>query len=185
MSNKMLPVLALSLTVMACQPNAQETVALADPAPAPVEAPAPAPVAPATPVSTDPAPAVPAWAAAMIGKPVAELFPTAIDGCIGSADVIGRRYTAPRSASRIDGWAWNVTGKAPFEHLVVADTAGVIVGAGMTQTERPDVLAARTDIVTDLVSGYQVVTPGDQGVVSIYGIDEAKKAACKIADRTL
>lgn len=139
----------------------------------------------AIPTSADPAPAAPAWGAAMVGKPVETLFSKTIAQCIGSADLVAMRFAAPQPTVRIDGWAWNVSGKSAFDRLVAVNDAGVVVGVGTTMYERPDVLAARVGVVTELVSGYQVYVPDAPGKVRIYGVDDAGTAACNFVEITI
>lgn len=140
---------------------------------------------PESPVSAETAPNMPAWSAAMMGLPVSMLFPNTIERCMGGAGRIGMRFTSPFTGTRVDGWSWNLEGKRTFERLIVTDAAGVIIGAGSTFVERPDVLDAHPGVVTTLISGYQVFAKADRGVVSIYGIEEATKSAGKISDRPL
>jgi len=174
MTKQKLVLAVIGVALAGCQPNTgaaggSSAGSSATAAPAPAAAPAAAP-------------ATPAWASDLIGKPIDEAFPAKIDGCIGSADNIAMKYDAPVKSVRIDGWAWNTIAKSVFDHLLVVDHSGTIIGAGSTVNERPDVLAARKGEVTALVSGYQVFAPATPGIVSIYGLDASKLAACKIAD---
>lgn len=189
MTNSKSAIIAMAFLAVACQPNAQDTAAAeaeAEAAAVPTPAMTAAEATPASgPLSGDAAPAPPSWAVPLIGQPVATLFPNTIAKCLGSADKVAMRFSSPQPTVRIDGWAWNVTTKSTFDRLLAVNADGVVVGAGATVYERPDVLAVKADVVTELVSGYQVFAQNASGVVRIYGVDPGSAAVCRFSQITM
>jgi hypothetical protein len=142
---------------------------------APAAAPAPAQAA----QNTEPAPAAPAWAVALIGKPLKEAFPGADVSCVGNTDNVVNRYQGASPGVKIVGWGWDPAAKAAVQRVVLVDADARIVGAGETGAPRPDVTAARPDI-TSPTTGWTAVTAKTSGPVDAYGIIGDGKSLCRL-----
>lgn len=133
----------------------------------------------ALPVDPGPAPPVPAWALAAMGKPLHAVFPR--DGvCMGNTDGILRLHAGEPRGARIVGWGWEPAVKAPVPRVVVVDASGVIVGAGETGQNRPDVPRA-VPAITSLTTGWEAVSYSTTGKVSLFGVIERGRAVCPLA----
>jgi len=120
-----------------------------------------------------PPPAPPAWAVALNGRALAATFPGR-ETCVASVDAQGAHY---QGARQLEGWAWNVSAGRAVDRFAVVDDQGRMVGFGEGGGARPDVPAARPD-VRSANTGWQVIAP--YGGRLIYGLDPARRAACRI-----
>lgn len=162
------PVLAALLALAACdQPKWRDKSA---PAPqATVEpdsggAPKPRTI-PADPRAT---PAAPAWAQALVGKSLREVFPkTGI--CRGNTDIVQKTYAGAPAGVQIHGWAWDTGRKVRVEHVVLVDKSMKIVAGGEGGISRSDVPTALPE-VTDPKTGWNVDAPVAAGALDAYGV---------------
>ena len=133
----------------------------------------------AIPTETGGAPALAAWLSPMIGKPFRTVF--ARDGvCVGNTDGITRLYTGSPRGAQIVGWAWEHAENAAAPRVVLVDAAGVIVGGGVTGTERADVPRAIPTITSSKV-GWEAVSTVTVGRIDAYAVIEGGAAVCPLA----
>lgn len=118
---------------------------------------------------------VPEWAQPYIGRNFVDVFQINTD-CIGSVDSIVERFAD--GGVRIQGWAWNRTAQASYANLLAVDPQGVVHGAGSTTSERPDVVQARSDVVTSPSVGFEVRTLNPAAPSSVYAVDTTAQSAC-------
>jgi hypothetical protein len=161
-----LTVTALSLALSACDKPKDRT-------PPPAEGTAAAPATPAA-VSA-PLPPTPAWAAAYMGKTVAELFPQA-GQCVGNTDNVSNTLTG---GVEIVGWGWDTALKQPVARVVLTDQEGRVIGFGETGVGRPDVPAAKPEI-TSQTTGWKGYTSRTDGWLDAYGVTNDGKGQCKL-----
>lgn len=121
-----------------------------------------------------PPPAQPSWAAPLAGRSLASVFP-ATDICAGAIDRVSDRF---HGARRLVGWGWDQTRGAAVARLAVVDPAGAMVGFGEGGTERPDVPVARPEVRSPR-TGWTALAPTGGGY-SVYGVDPASGAACRL-----
>jgi hypothetical protein len=142
--------------------------------------PAPQAATPVQPVSIlqEAPPPPPAWAAALIDKPLRDRFP-AEGACTGNTDAVGALYVGATRGAKIVGWGWDTGAREPVRRVVLVDPAGKVVGAGETGIERPDVVAARRNI-TSGTTGWWAVTALDAGQLDAYGLLPDGKSACRL-----
>jgi hypothetical protein len=124
----------------------------------------------------------PEWAQAYIGRNFADVFQVSSD-CIGSVDSVVERFAD--GGVRIQGWAWNRVTQAPYANLIAVDPQGVVHGAGTTGSERPDVVQARSDVVTSPNVGYEVRTLNPAAPSAIYAVDTTGGTACLVGRTSL
>lgn len=150
-------------------------------APTPAEATAAAPKpAPAEATATAPGPAMPAlpaWAAEYVGKPLQATFSGVPATCDGNAEIILQRYGGAAPGVQIQGWAWDPKAKSEIERILIVDDRGVVQGAGVSGWARPDVNAARPSI-TGGKTGWAAETHLTKGPINAYGVVEGGKAVC-------
>lgn len=133
----------------------------------------------ASPIDAKPAPPVPAWALPLMGKPLRAAFPK--DGvCLGNTDGILRIHAGEPRGARIVGWGWEPEVKTPVPRVVVVDVNGVIVGAGDTGQNRPDVPRA-VPAIRSLTTGWEAVSYTTTGKVRMFGVIENGRAVCPLA----
>ncbi|MCX7360113.1 MAG: hypothetical protein NT015_18485 [Alphaproteobacteria bacterium] len=125
---------------------------------------------------------VPEWAQAYVGRNFADVFQLNTD-CIGSVDAVVERFAD--GGERIQGWAWNRTAQAAYPNLIAVDPQGVVNGVGTTNAERPDVVEARSDVVTSPSVGYEVRTLNPAAPSAVYAVDPATQTACLLGRTTL
>lgn len=157
---------ALALLTACDQPKPRHT------ADAPPPAVAPAPVA---------APAVPVWAAALDGQAFAAAFPAQMT-CQGYVDGPVERNPA---TVKVLGWSWRADKTAGVEHVVLADAAGKMVAFGDGGGARPDVPANVKTITRPDVGWTAIVPASVTGTLTIYGVDLAGKASCRLGEAKL
>lgn len=124
------------------------------------------------------APPPPAWAQALIGKDLRQIFPQA-GTCRGNTDGIDVRYTGKPSGARLLGWGWDAAAGRRIERVIVVDIGHRIVGAGEGGLARPDVPAAIPQI-TDPDTGWNAVTTMAQGPVDVFGVVGDGQALCPL-----
>ena len=160
-------VLAALLALAACdKPKWRDASA---PAPA-AEAPAAdaAPKARVIPSDPGPVPAAPAWAQALIGKPLREVFPkTGI--CKGNTDIVQKTYAGQPAGVQVHGWGWDTAKAAAVQRVVLVDPSMKIVAGGAGGVPRPDVATAVPEI-TDPKTGWNVDVAIPAGAVDAYGV---------------
>jgi hypothetical protein len=127
-------------------------------------------------------PRVPDWAQVYVGRNFVDVFQLNSD-CIGSVDAVVERFED--GGARIQGWAWNRAAQAPYPNLLAVDPQGVVHGAGATTVERPDVVEARSDVVTSPSVGYEVRTLNPAAPSSVYAVDTSAQSACLLGRTTL
>jgi len=145
-------------------------------------APAPAPARPTT--TTDPLPAQPKWAEALIGKPLKDVFAAQSAACVGNTDLVNLRYTGASPGVRVEGWGWDPAAAKPVQHVLLMEDGGLIVGAGETGLPRPDVAAARKEI-TSPTTGWQAITAKTSGGLYAFGVSADGKSVCRLGHITL
>ena len=128
-----------------------------------------------------PMPAPPESIALLIGTPVQTLLTSPRQDCRSFVDGVLVRYGAPRPGVRLGGWGWLPPNGQPFDLVVAADGAGIIVGANDVATERPDVAAAFPQLTQSGV-GFELDVPVDADFITLLGVDRASGTACEIVD---
>jgi len=126
-----------------------------------------------------PMPPLPAWAAGMIGQPLASLFPGDHPLCVGNTDNVQERYGGATPGVQIVGWGWDPAARAPIARILLADPAGLVAGAGEGGVARRDVIAARPEI-TVLETGWAAYTSRSMGPIEAYGLVADGKAICRL-----
>ncbi len=108
-----------------------------------------------------PLPPYPAWAAGMIGKPLAAVVKAKAD-CFGVFDVISAKHTGASPGVEVDGWAWDKAAKQPVQHILIVDLDDRVVGAAESGHPRGDVVAAYPFITSKFVGWHGIagVTTG-------------------------
>lgn len=161
----LLPVLAGSLSLAACdQPKFREPPA-PDPATAPAASASKARVIPADDRGT---PAAPAWAQPLMGKTLREAFPkTGI--CRGNTDIVQKTYAGQPAGVQVHGWGWDPAKKARVARVLLVDKNFKIVGAGEGGVARRDVPRTVPEI-TDGNTGWNADAPLTAGPLDAYGV---------------
>jgi hypothetical protein len=126
-----------------------------------------------------PMPALPAWSAALMGKPIQTLYPGEHPVCLGNTDNVQTKYGGATPGVQIVGWGWDTAAKAPIGRVLLADMNGLVAGAGETGMERRDVPAAIA-AVTSPRSGWAAYTSQVTGPVDAYGLIEGGRAVCRL-----
>lgn len=138
----------------------------------------PGPLSAAAKGTYPPAPAAPAWAAPLAGRPLREAFPNTIQ-CLGFVDGASDRY---RRARKAYGWAWNRTAARPIARVAVVDADGRMIAFGEGGVPRQDVAQARPEVRTP-ASGWSATAPLGK-TSTIFGLDAAARAACSLGQVT-
>jgi hypothetical protein len=136
---------------------------------------------PLIPLSVDAMPATPEFAAALIGKPLAGSGVATTNTCFGNADLVSMRFTAPGPGAAIIGWAWNAGAMAPYANILVLNHGGIVQGAGVGGSARPDVVLDRADVTSELV-GWTAYVLAEPGMFTLWGYDPVAKTACKVGE---
>jgi hypothetical protein len=124
------------------------------------------------------APKPPAWAAALIGKPLRTAFPA--DGvCMGNTDRVIRVHRGQPPGAIIEGWGWEYAAKAPVPRVILVDASDIIVGVGETGQSRPDVPRV-VPAVTSPNTGWEGVAYALTGQVKAYGVIDNGQAVCAL-----
>lgn len=142
--------------------------------------PKPRHVAPAPPAATSegvPPPA--AWAAPLIGRGRAELFPGELKPCLGNTDVITRRYAGEPAGVMVVGWGWDPAAKAAPPRVILVDIDNRIAGGGESGLPRPDVPAAIAE-VTSPDTGWSANVARAKGPLDAFGIVDGGQALCRL-----
>ena len=147
---------AAMIALTGCGRNETPSESSAQPAAPPIApaapTPAPVPAASTVPTSATPLPAYPAWATALIGQDTTQGF-TKSASCVGAFDAVTLKHISSPSGVEAAGWGWLTGQKTAPAKIVFVNAAGVIVGAGTTATDRPDVEKAVPG-VTVLKTGW-------------------------------
>lgn len=121
-------------------------------------------------------PPLPDWAAQYMGQSFAAAFPNRNVNCLGSTYAVNVEGTF----ARITGWSWDRSARRAYNRLISIGPDGVINGAGTTTTDRPDVVRARPDEVTDPHVGFELVSTATSGRISIAALGPDAGAFCWI-----
>jgi hypothetical protein len=92
-----------------------------------------------------------------------------VSGCQGAFDAIKVRYTGQPSGVEADGWAWLAATSTAPSQVLFANSAGTIVGAGETVTDRADVQAALPQVKSKHV-GWKGEIEATNGKVTVYAL---------------
>jgi hypothetical protein len=102
-----------------------------------------------------------------LGRNLATVYPqVSAAPCMGFLDQADSIKAQTWPGFRLSGWAWNPRDRDFFEEIVIADTAGTIVGYGVSHALRPDVAIA--------VQGLQGLNNEPIGWTA-YAVPEARK----------
>jgi hypothetical protein len=121
-------------------------------------------------------PPPPAWAAPLIGRRMADVFP-ARAACQGNMDKVSHRYLGYPKGVQIFGWGWVPARGQRLSRVVLVDASGRIAGAGEGGAPRADVPAA-VPAVRDPNTGWVVNLRRVHGPVSAFGL--VGEAACPL-----
>lgn len=122
-----------------------------------------------TPTSTVPVPDLPAWARSFEGRKIASVGAQKLGGCNGFVDAVVGRYTGSRPGAQIAGWGWDTVAKRPFDKIVVTGDGSVVVGAGASGIERPDVPKVIPSI-TSTKTGWMAIVHESAGPIQAWGV---------------
>ncbi len=100
------------------------------------------------------------------------------DRCTGHLDAIEAIASSELPGLRIQGWAWDSRLHKIAKNIVFTDDNGLIIGFGYAGFERPDVQAARPDLVPFGVGWKGYVTGLEHDVISAYMITDSGRSAC-------
>jgi hypothetical protein len=117
----------------------------------------------------------PTWATALVGKKLADAFPTK-GGCSGWVDGV-----QPDGA--LAGWAWDSVARRGVGRILLVDPQGDIVGGGDGGKPRPDVVKANASI-TDPNTGWSAPAPQVTGPIDVYGLTSDNTASCLVGHTT-
>lgn len=82
------------------------------------------------------------------------------------------------------GWSWDTALKAAVPKIVLVDASGKIVAEGASGTDRGDV-QRNVEGVTRADVGWSAIGPAGAGLVTVYAVNPATKAGCKLGEATL
>jgi hypothetical protein len=88
--------------------------------------------------------------------------------CTGSFDVLDSPAN-PGAPLQAAGWAWDVGAKRVFDHILLVDTSGRVVGAAMGRQPRPDVSLAVAEITSPQSGWNGVALREAQPTIIAYG----------------
>jgi hypothetical protein len=120
---------------------------------------------------TTPLPPYPAWAVAMIGKPLASVVRGKAD-CMGVFDVASAKHVGASPGSEVEGWAWDKTAKQGVQHILIVNLDDRIVGAATGGNARADVPPAMPGVTSKFV-GWHGVVGATTGTVLAVGLGAA------------
>jgi hypothetical protein len=128
----------------------------------------------APPTASTPLPALPAWAAPILGKKVDAIYANST-ACKGHTDLKQLHDGSP-AGFWVEGWAWDAAGKVPAARIVFTDSNTAIVGAAAGGVkDRPDVSKALPD-VTSPKTGWAGSIEKSGGKVTAFAITADNKA---------
>lgn len=133
---------------------------------------------PAPKVRAEAVPPAPAWAVALLGRPLRSVFRKDTT-CTGATDMVEVVYRGARPGVLITGWGWDPAGGQPVPRVVLVDDAYRIVAAGEARIRRPDVPNAHPEITSDL-TGWGADVPLAEGIVTTYGVLPDGQTVCKL-----
>jgi len=133
------------------------------------------------PVLPGQAPSTPAWAGAFDGKAISSLRLT--KDCVGYADKVVAKYAGTPPGFQIVGWGWNSSAKRPAERVLIADSKGIVVGAGVGGTDRPDVSDA-IKTVTSSKTGWTAYGHSADTELTAWLLS-ANSAVCSVGKHSL
>ena len=162
--------LALATALAGCDKPKDRT-----PPPAEAGAPLTVPVTPAG----DPMPALPAWSGDYVGKALASVYSGEVKICKGNTDNVQTRYGGAAPGVQIVGWGWDSAAKTPIARVLLADSEGMIVGAGESGLPRPDVTTAVPE-ATSPNTGWAAYTARTTGPINSYGLIDGGKVLCAL-----
>jgi hypothetical protein len=126
-------------------------------------------------------PSAPAWAPSYLGKSAASLFPSkGKEKCYGSIDNVAQSDDPANPVAKFSGWAWDDKHSAPFDMVLAVNADEIVVGAGDVALERPDVMKAATDRVTEPKVGFDVFASQKNGPVTLFGVQKKFGLRCEI-----
>jgi outer membrane protein OmpA-like peptidoglycan-associated protein len=160
----------LSFSHLVRKPNGQEDVAASERVVFRVRTDAAAQVDRALALQAAP-PRYPAWAVAMIGKPLRALFPKVSTRCVGFLDRAHGR--------QLGGWGYDLQADAPLRRVLIADSSGIVTGAGTGGFPRPDVPASLPRI-TSQTTGWQGAASTTGRPLRAWGIMTAPGTVCAL-----
>lgn len=124
-----------------------------------------------------PRPPFPAWAQAMIGRPMSQVV-HGHGSCKGVFDVVSANYNGHPSGSTVAGWGWDLDAKQPIPRLLFVDLDDRIVGAGDGGGLRDDVSKA-IPAITSKTTGWNGVVGLTSGKILAVGVT-ARNASCDL-----
>ncbi len=141
----------------------------------------PPPVFPNAPPVVDQAlPPYPVWAAAMIGKPLAGVFPKKTSRCWGYLDGVAVKYAGKPSGDEFFGWGYDMTVNQPVSRVLLVDRTGRIVGAGHGGYLRPDVPATLTWIKSMTTGWEGYAGSSARGPLWAWGVMSEPGTVCRL-----
>jgi outer membrane protein OmpA-like peptidoglycan-associated protein len=139
------------------------------------------PVENAIPVVGDSMPPYPAWASAMIGKPLAAFFPKQSNNCVGYLDGAIVKYTGSRPGAKLFGWGFDTNANVGVNRVIFADASGTIVGAGDGGFERPDV-PATVPHIQSTTTGWEGYVGATSQPAAAWGIVSQPGTVCRFGE---
>lgn len=125
-----------------------------------------------TPTSTEPAPDLPGWARGFEGHKIASVGAQKLGACNGFVDGVLARYAGARPGAQIAGWGWDTVAKRPFSKVVLTGDGSLVVGAGASGIERPDVPKVIPSI-TSTKTGWTAIVHESSGALQAWGVSGA------------
>ena len=129
-----------------------------------------------------PLPPAPAWASSALGRPISALVKGSTT-CKGAVDVVDKHGAHGLVGYEVQGWAWDVQGKAAPARILLTDASTHVIGTGEVDRDRPDVPKAQADVKSSKV-GWTLVTRATGGLGNVVGLTGAG-ALCTIGPAQL
>lgn len=124
-------------------------------------------------------PPYPAWASSLIGVAVAKAYPHTAVRCFGYLDSVTGEYTGSPGGAEVSGWAFDMNAWQPIARVIVADTAGKIIGAADGGVPRPDVQQS-LGWITSPDTGWHGSVAATKGPVSVWAVMPAAGTVCPL-----
>jgi hypothetical protein len=122
------------------------------------------------PLTTDAAlPPFAGWSKSLIGKTLKSAYPKTASACVGNLDSILTRYDGRPPGVQLFGWGWDQSAKKPIARVIIANSGGIIVGAGVTGYARPDVPIAKKEVHSN-TTGWRAYAQAQGGPLFAWGI---------------
>jgi hypothetical protein len=121
----------------------------------------------------------------VLGARILDSYPAVDSACRGFVDGAEKIEHVRWPGFRVSGWAWNPAQSDEYDEIAIVNSAGRIVGLGVSHSPRPDVAAAVPGVTSaDPVGWSAYVGPEPSNdTVYAYAISTSSNSACKLSGR--